>query len=65
MEKLFTAIKAAGLRKVLVGLYIFSVISILVGVQRLTDATYGQCVMALIAVLLPAMASEHFSKPKE
>ncbi len=54
----------SGLRKAAVGLNIFYALVALRFCDKLENAIFGQCVMALIAVLLPAMAAEHFA-PKE
>ena len=64
MNELHKTLKAGGLRKVFVGLFMFSSLCGLLLAKVLDASDFTSLAKILVVTLLPSMASEHFA-PKD
>ena len=64
MAEIHSLLKAGGLRKVFVGLYMFTSLCLLLWQKCLDSTVFAECAKMLIAALFAGNALEHFA-PKE
>lgn len=65
LDKIVGYVKSLGLRKVGLAVYMFSVLSILVGFNKIQDSTFNALGMAIVGAAFAGLTAEHFSPKKE